>query len=128
MAMEDDLIKSLIKKPITLRFPYERAQPVERMRGEINWKIEKCIGCTLCAKVCPSEAVEIIGKGQNAEIRYHIGRCLFCGECVDICPTKAIQTTKKFELAFTKPKQMTLKFRKTKRHLASSSEAKRRKK
>ncbi|MFB0501926.1 MAG: 4Fe-4S binding protein [Candidatus Bathyarchaeia archaeon] len=122
MAMEDDLIKSLMKKPITLRFPYERARPVERMRGKVAWKIEKCIGCTLCAKICPSEAIELIGEGRNAEIRYHIGRCLFCGECVDICPTKAIETTKEFELAFTQPKEMILEFRRTKRDLESSSE------
>lgn len=120
MAMENELIKSLMKKPITLRFPNERAQPVERMRGKVTWKIEKCIGCTLCAKICPSKAVELIGEGRNADIRYYIGRCLFCGECVDICPTEAIETTKEFELAFTQPKEMTLEFRRTKRNLDSS--------
>ncbi|NIR86765.1 4Fe-4S dicluster domain-containing protein [Candidatus Bathyarchaeota archaeon] len=120
--MEDELIGNLMKKPITLRFPYERAQPVERTRGKVTWKIEKCIGCTLCAKICPSEAVELIGKGRNAEIRYRVGRCLFCGECVDICPTKAIQTTKEFELAFTQPKDMILEFRRTKRESESSRE------
>lgn len=114
MAMEDELFGNLRKKPITLRFPYERAEPVERMRAKVTWEIEKCIGCTLCARICPSKAVELMGKGRNAEIRYYVGRCLFCGECVDICPTKAIQNTKEFELAFTQPKEMITEFRRAK--------------
>lgn len=111
MAMEDELLESLKKKPVTLRFPYERARPEDRMQAKVTWEIEKCIGCNLCVKVCPSNAIKLIGRGRKAEIRYHVGRCLFCGECVDVCPTKAIQTTKEFELAFTKPEEMILEFR-----------------
>lgn len=122
MAMEGELFENFRKKPITLRFPYERAQPVDGMRGRVAWEIEKCIGCTLCVRVCPSEAVELVGKGRSAEIIYHVGRCLFCGECVDICPTKAIETTKEFELTFIQPKEMILEFRRTKDDIESSSE------
>lgn len=122
MAMEDELIGSLRKKPITLRFPYERAKPVEGTRGRVTWVIEKCIGCTLCERICPSKAIELIGKGRYAEIRYFIGRCLFCGECVDVCPTEAIETTKEFELVFTDPNEMILEFRRTKKDAVSPSE------
>ena len=114
--MEGDLLRNLRKKPITIRFPYERAQPVERIRGKVTWEIEKCIGCMLCERICPSRAIELIGKGRSAEIRYYLGRCLFCGECVDICPTEAIETTKEFELAFTRPDMMIIEFRRTKTH------------
>ena len=115
MAMERELLKSLGRKPVTLRFPYERAEPVEGMRAKVSWEIEKCIGCALCAKICPASAIELIGRGREAEIRYFVGRCIFCGECVDICPTDAIHTTKEFELAFTTPKQMTIEFRRPKK-------------
>jgi len=114
MAMEGELLQNLTKKPVTMRFPYERAKPFERMRGKVTWEIDKCIGCNLCERICPSAAIEIVGKGRSAEIRYHVGRCLFCGECVDVCPTKAIETTREFELAFTKPESMTIEFRRTK--------------
>jgi len=120
MAMEDELFRSLRKKPVTLRFPYERAQPVERMRAKVTWEIGKCIGCTLCAKICPSEAIELIGTGGNAEITYHVDRCIFCGECVDICPTNAIYTTKEFELAFTQPGEMIVEFKRPKKDDESS--------
>ncbi len=122
MAMERELFKSFRRKPVTLRFPYERDQPVERMRAKVSWEIEKCIGCALCAKICPSNAIELIGEGRKAEIRYYLGRCIFCGECVDICPTQTISTTKEFELAFTRPEQMTIEFRRSKKKRKNSSE------
>lgn len=120
MAMEGDLLRNLSKKPITMRFPYERAKPVEGMRGKVTWEIEKCIGCALCERICPSSAIELIGKGRSAEIRYYVGRCLFCGECVDICPTEAIETTEEFELAFTQPHKMIIEFRRAKNAISKT--------
>lgn len=122
MAMERELFKSLGRKPVTLRFPYEREEPVEGMRGKVSWEIEKCIGCALCAKICPSSAIELVGKGRKAEIRYFVGRCIFCGECVDICPTETIFTTTEFELAFTGPKQMIVEFRRPRKKRKAASE------
>jgi formate hydrogenlyase subunit 6/NADH:ubiquinone oxidoreductase subunit I len=121
MAMEGELFRNLGRKPATLRFPYERDQPVEGMRAKVSWEIEKCIGCALCVKTCPSSAIELIGRGKKAEIRYYVGRCIFCGECVDICPTKTIYTTEEFELAFTRPEQMTIEFRRPKKKRKTSS-------
>lgn len=46
---------------------------------------ERCIGCTYCLKVCPTEAIRI--KDGKASI---IGeRCIDCGECIRICPNHA---------------------------------------
>ena len=111
MALEDELLKSFAKKPVTVRYPYEQIAPVEGMRGKVNWVIERCIGCALCETICPSSAIELIGTGRMAEIRYFIGRCLFCGECVDVCPVEAIETTTEYELTFTNPTDLILEFR-----------------
>ena len=51
---------------------------------QINYK--KCIGCGSCAKVCPMNAVQLIGKAA----RISIYRCILCSECFNKCPTGAI--------------------------------------
>lgn len=45
-----------------------------------------CIGCTLCAKNCPKEAVSI--ESFNAHIDQD--KCVGCGICASKCPKKAI--------------------------------------
>ncbi len=47
---------------------------------------EKCIRCTHCVKVCPTEAIRIV----NAQVVIREDRCVDCGECMRACPHKAI--------------------------------------
>ncbi len=48
---------------------------------------EKCVGCTLCAKKCPSNA--IVG---SVKAPHHIiqEKCINCGTCVDVCRKDAV--------------------------------------
>jgi len=46
---------------------------------------EKCVGCTVCLKECPVDAI----KGQTKFV--HIidqSKCTKCGTCLDVCPPK----------------------------------------
>ena len=46
---------------------------------------DRCVGCTSCLKVCPTEAIRL--KEGKACI---IGeKCIDCGECIRICPNHA---------------------------------------
>ena len=45
-----------------------------------------CIGCQLCAKNCPAEAITV--TDFLAEIDY--SKCVDCGTCLEKCPKKAI--------------------------------------
>ncbi len=47
---------------------------------------EKCIGCTHCMDVCPTDAVRI--RGGKAYV--NPDRCIDCGRCVNACPYNAI--------------------------------------
>ncbi len=113
MTMERELLTNVTKKPATLPYPAEKTAPVEGMRAMVTWQIERCIGCNLCVQVCPSTAIQLLGRGPTSEITYHLDRCLFCGECVDVCPTHAIAVTAEYELAFFDRTAMTQTFRGT---------------
>ena len=49
----------------------------------------KCVGCGLCSKKCPMQAVAIT-QGQAQINRHH---CIVCGQCRQACPRKAIAYT-----------------------------------
>ncbi|MEO6989858.1 MAG: NADH-quinone oxidoreductase subunit NuoI [Aquihabitans sp.] len=75
--------------------------------------MEKCIGCELCAGVCPADCIYVRGQDNDPEnptspgerfgFVYEINylRCIHCDLCVEACPTEAITETKLFEFSFT---------------------------
>lgn len=49
---------------------------------------DKCIGCTVCSKVCPTEA--ILGRVKEKHFIYQ-ERCIKCGACYNSCRFNAIR-------------------------------------
>jgi len=74
--------------------------------------MEKCIGCELCAGVCPAKCIHVRGAdndpqhptspGERFGFVYEINylRCIHCDLCVEACPTEAITESKLFEFSF----------------------------
>ena len=56
-------------------------------RELISYKIdvEKCTGCTLCVKACPTDA--IFGEKKEAHT-IDQEKCIMCGMCFEKCPPK----------------------------------------
>ena len=46
---------------------------------------EKCVGCGLCERACPTGAIRV-----EETARVDVNRCLGCGICVDECPEAAL--------------------------------------
>lgn len=49
--------------------------------------LSKCIGCGICASVCPQKCIRI----ENGKAWIAQEHCLHCGKCYEICPHQAIQ-------------------------------------
>ncbi|WP_352426192.1 4Fe-4S binding protein [Aminomonas paucivorans] len=67
-------------------------EPPEGYRGRIAYDRGKCIGCRLCIKVCPANAIEFVP--EEKKIRIHVDRCCFCEQCTEICPVSCLWMTR----------------------------------
>lgn len=74
--------------------PFGPLQKVFGRFAKFSEKVNKesCIGCKLCEKVCPSEAIEVKSTDKKAEIETSI--CLQCTNCQQVCPKDAIHYSK----------------------------------
>ncbi|MCX5710545.1 MAG: 4Fe-4S binding protein [Candidatus Omnitrophica bacterium] len=105
-----EAVKALIKGPYTIKYPYQPAKTYERFRGRPYFHEEECIGCTACAQVCPSKAIEVkdtvAGAKGKRKLTVHWDICIFCGQCQANCPTgKGIVLSREFEFATTEKRE-----------------------
>ncbi len=103
--------KHLISPAITRQYPKERREPFPGSRGlhalvrDPETGMEKCVGCGLCAAMCPSQCIHIYTSEDDDHKkivdRYEVDilRCVFCALCVEACPYGALVLTEHFEYA-----------------------------
>jgi NADH-quinone oxidoreductase subunit I len=110
--------RKLFEKRVTTSYPREKRAKPDRLHGRhvlnrYEDGMEKCIGCELCAGVCPANCIYVRGAdnpedapvspGERYGFVFEINylRCIHCDLCVEACPTEAITETKLFEFSFT---------------------------
>ena len=59
--------------------PPKPAVPVKKDR---DW--DTCLGCAICAKACPTEAMDL------KTLMWADDKCISCMSCVSACPTGAL--------------------------------------
>jgi NAD(P)H-quinone oxidoreductase subunit I len=104
-AMIGDVIRSLFKKPATEFYPFVKTAAPDRFRGKLHYDPEKCSGCMLCIKDCPSNAIELITvdkANKRFVMRYHADQCVYCSQCVENCRFKCLSlSNEEWEMAST---------------------------
>src|SRR5271170_5964381 len=111
-------LEQMTRQRVTRQYPREKKPKGVRNHGRhvlnrYEDGMEKCIGCELCAGVCPADCIYVRGAdnppgdpvspGERYGFIYEINylRCIHCDMCVEACPTEAITETKLFEFSFT---------------------------
>ena len=111
-------LRQMFKPRVTIQYPKEKRTKPQRFHGRhilnrYSDGMETCIGCELCAGVCPARCIYVRGAenppdnpvspGERFGFVYEINmlRCVFCGLCVEACPTEAITMTHLFEMSVT---------------------------
>jgi NADH-quinone oxidoreductase subunit I len=110
--------KQMFEDRVTNMYPDVKRPKPDRFHGRhvlnrYEDGMEKCIGCELCAGVCPARCIyvrgadnppdEPVSPGERYGFVYEINylRCIHCDLCVEACPTEAITESKLFEFSFT---------------------------
>lgn len=109
--MTGQALSSVFKKAATTSYPYSRDDVPDNYRVKIKFNPEKCIGCNLCVRDCPSNAIEIIKIGDKKyEAEFRLDKCIYCSQCVVSCLKGALETTNDFELAQLDNKKLKIRF------------------
>ncbi|MBI4654533.1 MAG: NADH-quinone oxidoreductase subunit NuoI [Nitrospirae bacterium] len=102
-------LKHMFSPAVTRQYPYEKREAAAGFRGlhalvrDKETGAAKCVGCGLCAAMCPSQCIHIYtieGEDHKKVVdRYEIDvlRCVFCAFCVEACPFGAISLTEHYE-------------------------------
>ena len=67
---------------------------VDKPKSPATVSLDNCVGCTLCAKDCPYEAIYMVPRTDHPKYKQLAvvidARCAECGLCVGACAFKAI--------------------------------------
>jgi NADH-quinone oxidoreductase subunit I len=124
--------RHLFTRSVTLQYPTVKWTMPERSRMRLFNKIEDCIGCGQCARVCPTNCIlirtEKRGKdepevfasdGTAIRLRtcvYDIDMtlCCYCALCTFPCPTHCLVMTGEYEYSVYDKKDHIYHFAKDK--------------
>ncbi len=83
LPMVPRALRNLVSRPATRRYPTEVRPRFDGARGQIEFDLETCNFCMLCARRCPAAAITVARDDRYWSIDQLV--CIACGVCVDVC-------------------------------------------
>lgn len=105
----------LFTPSVTLQYPTEKWGMPERSRARLLNNIQDCIGCSQCARVCPTSCITLktekrgkdepeifASNGTPIKLRTYLydidmTLCCYCSLCTFACPTQCLIMTPAYE-------------------------------
>jgi NADH-quinone oxidoreductase subunit I len=122
--------RHLFTPSVTLQYPTQRWTMPERSRARLLNKIEDCIGCSQCVRVCPTSCITIktekrgkdepekfASDGTAIKLRTYVydidmTLCCYCALCTFGCPTHCLVMTSEYEYSVYDKSEHIYKFAK----------------
>jgi formate hydrogenlyase subunit 6/NADH:ubiquinone oxidoreductase subunit I len=76
-------LRNLVSRPATRRYPTEIRPHFAATRGAIEFDVDSCVFCMLCARRCPAVAITCSREDRFWAIDQLT--CIACGVCVEVC-------------------------------------------
>jgi ech hydrogenase subunit F len=105
--MTPNILRNLLVKKSTRRYPHEVRNPFEDTRGELINDMDACNLCGVCNVKCPSQCITV-DKKAGLWICDPFS-CVYCGVCVDACPAHSLSQRQTYRSPVTEPVVISMK-------------------
>ncbi|UCF90849.1 MAG: 4Fe-4S binding protein [Desulfobacterales bacterium] len=92
--MTPNVLRNLISKKATRRYPRQVRPPYESVRGELRNDSTQCNLCGACALKCPSQCITVDKTAGTWTCDPFA--CVYCGVCVDTCPAQSLTQKREY--------------------------------